>query len=305
MEDETVIFYADPLPNGRPDANKPLYKMQENEYINDFRNIGMNDWTSGIYVHPRMHVDFWKDMSKGGQAGWAEGRSDGGPVKDIYWMKRYNFNDVISSAQARPLMSKQDWVQKCCRHETSDMVSQEVCGRYWGQNPSDCGNLGCTGESLKTDPVCQDWCIKNPRECDSLKLQWCRDHPGDNYCGCINDTEKARTERAAYPSIVADRVCWPGSDCQKTDLQQTFITSELANRVCPSDLNTQIVNFKNTGTMINSDINSSITTKKTTVPSNPSNPSNPSMFSGMWIWIIFLILILILAVSAVFLLFSN
>ena len=246
MEDETVIFYADPLSNGQPDTNKPSFRLNEGEYINDFRNIGFNDWTSALYVHPRMRVDFWKGMNKTDTPGRAEGRNDGGPVKDLYWMKRYGFNDSISSAQATALMSKPDWIRACCRRETSDMVSQQLCGRYWNQGYSDCGNLGCTGDSLKTDTTCQNWCKNNPEYCDVLKSQFCREHTSDPYCRCINDTSEAIAERIKYSKYsglgTVPRKCWPSSPCNTgTDLVNTYITSELSpNFGCPTSLVNQI-----------------------------------------------------------------
>jgi hypothetical protein len=246
MEDEVVILYADTLPNGQPDPSRRAVKMRENEYISNFNDLGFNDWTSSIYVHPRMEVRFWNDKDKGGKMGGAAGRLDSGPIKDLSWMRQWGFDNSISSAETNPVMSQQDWVRACCRHETSDMVSQKLCGRYWGQGYSDCGNLGCTGDSLKTDTTCQNWCKNNPEYCDVIKSQFCREHSNDPYCGCINDTPAALAERTKYSKYsglgTVPRKCWPSSPCNTgSDLVNSFITTELSPNIgCPTSLINQI-----------------------------------------------------------------
>ncbi len=244
MEDENVIIFKDPLPNGQPNWDRDYARLNPGDYIGNLNSIGYNDSISAIYIHPRLALSVWEHADKGGRGA----KFYGSQYQIVDWnlLRQIGFNDNISSLYVEQIMTADDWKKSCCRQENTQYTSQSNCGHYWNQEFGSCGNLGCTGDSLKTDVVCQNWCKKNPVYCDVIKSQFCREHTTDPYCGCINDTPAALAERTKYSKYsslaTVPRKCWPSSPCNTgADLVNSFITTDLnPNTSCPTSLVNQI-----------------------------------------------------------------
>lgn len=48
----------------------------------------------------------------------------------------------------------------------------------------------CSAEDIKPGGKCEDWCSKDPVNCDKLKQQFCQLHPTDPFCDCINAQDR-------------------------------------------------------------------------------------------------------------------
>lgn len=240
IESETVVIFREVLPNGQPNWDKQFYRMKNGEYISNLNSIGMNDAISAIIIGPRFGVTVFEHADKGGRNVVFNGYNQG--LVDFNTLKKFGFDRNISSLYVFERVDEATWRNNCCRNTETLYTSAVKCGNYWSQNPGECGTLGCTGDLLKTDSVCQNWCKKFPQQCDVIKSQFCATHSSDPYCGCINDPPEAIAERKKYPTITINRKCWPSSPCNSgTDLVNTFITTELQpNDGCPDTVKTQI-----------------------------------------------------------------
>jgi hypothetical protein len=244
MEDEEVIIFREVMPTGQPDWNREYKRLKSGEYIGNLNSIGFNDAISAIYIHPRLTITVWEHADRGGRGINFSGQY--AQVIGFSDLKAAGFLRNISSLQVGQNVALNDWRGSCCAQENGPFTSQSKCGHYWNQEYGSCGNLGCTGESLKTNITCQNWCKNNPTYCDVMKSQFCREHPTDAYCGCINDTPQALAERTKYSKYsslgTVPRKCWPSSPCNSgTDLVNTFITTELSPNIgCPTSLINQI-----------------------------------------------------------------
>lgn len=283
MEDENVILYRRALSNGLPDPNGQFARIGPNTTISDLSSIGMQDCVSAMYVHPRMQVTVWEHNNFTGR--YAVFYGSLGTTVDFWAIRSAGLVNAISSINVMELQTFDAWKLACCRGEKSP----GECGKYATQAYSVCGSMNCSGASLKSDGVCQTWCKKNPEACDTLKIQFCGHNPTDPYCGCILDTPAALAERQKYPTLIANRKCWPASDCSKTDLSGTFITAELSpNMGCPSTLINQMnqINAAQGATVIANQSQSA------SVSSGPKPaPSRGSSFFWIFLLILFIVII--------------
>lgn len=275
MNTQIATLYNDALHSGQGNPNGQYYNMYEGENIMDLNSINFNDKLSALWIHPRINVTVTKDKNFTGQEYTFNGNS--GQYITVDQLKGIGFQDNITSIRNTAVESLDEWTKKCCRNINSSTTSSDKCGKFWAQRSEDCGDLGCSAEELTHNSTCQTWCKKNPEMCDSVKLQFCRNNPSHNLCGCIMDTTMARTERQKYPQIPGNRQCWPQSDCQKTDLVDTFITTDLNKQSCAGDINAQIIDINNSGVMLGNSIDQSINSDYT-------------------IWIIIFIMILVISV---------
>ena len=295
MSATDVIVYENNLANGQPNTTSGIVQQFAPGSYN-MRDYNLNDKISAMIIPWNMSVDAYKDDWTGTE------HTFGGGLVTKFDLDNAHLNDAITTMRVNTVMDYATWSQTCCRGQTTTYTDPTKCGNLWKGSPGVCGNLGCTGTTLKYDGACQEWCKAYPASCDIVKLQFCSQNPSDPYCGCINDTPAAIAERAKYPSIVANRSCWPGSDCQKTDLAQTFITTDLANKPCPSDLNTQILNLNNTGTIVGSNISQDLTTNKgNNIQNQPTNKSKLDILKSHWVLVFILFFIILIAVVSMFL----
>jgi hypothetical protein len=284
-EDDALYIFDNTSADGIGLFTGMWKKLPDNAYYTNLKDIDFNDKISAMWVHPRVNVRATADANFMGNSMFKPGTELTGNVTATD-LKTAGLFDNISSLQANAVMSQAAWQLKCCRNEVGPYTDAQKCGKYWSQDPSVCGSLDCA-EKLATDGVCQTWCRNHPSQCDTLKINFCKDHPDSNLCGCILDTPAARSERALYPAITAPRQCWGSSDCQKTDLYDTLITTDLKPTNCP-DINAQIQNI----------INSTIVGSNLSMVSNTNNGSSAAG-SNFLIWLIIIILIVAAASIAV------
>lgn len=276
------VFFQDPASGGGAPNWSANHRSLEPGAYNWLGPMGLQDNISWITTHPNHRVTVYQDSEfRGGS--WQLP-----PGSEISWseLKARGFNDAISSLTISEIQPADLWRRTCCRNETTDTTSPQKCGELWSQSRSACGNLGCTGETLQTDPVCQTWCRNNPEDCDSVKLEFCRNNPDHRMCGCINDTPVAYEYRNRYPSLVVPRQCFGNSDCQKTDLVNTFVTTDLQRNVCPTNLTSQIQEI---------DIRNSTVLGSTIGAQSASGATTPVTNWFLWFVVIFVV---ILAVAA-------
>ncbi len=255
MEDQITILYNDALSSGYGNPSGQNYSMYEGEVINNLNSINFNDKISALWIHPRINVNVTTDLNFTGKSYTFEGQN--GSYITVDKLKGIGFQDNITSVKNTAIESLDTWKKKCCRNIISNTTDQNKCGKYWNQRPENCGNLGCTGDELMNNSICQTWCKNNPQDCDTVKIQFCHNNPGHQMCGCILDTEFAKQQRLEYSMIPGNRQCWPGSDCQKTDLVDTFITTDLNKNNCTGDITAQISKINNSGIMLGNTVEQS------------------------------------------------
>jgi hypothetical protein len=231
----------------------------------NLKDIDFNDRIAAMYVHPRMNVFVHEDADYRGRMKSFFGTG----VVTNATLNSLGLRDKISSMYAYPEVSFDKWKLQCCRNEITDRTNPTKCGKYWSQDPAQCGNMDCA-DKLMTDGVCQTWCRKFPNNCDTLKRQYCQAHSDAPQCGCIFDTEAARNQRLQYPSITAPRQCWSASECQKTDLVDTLIPTDMQTNNCP-DVNSQIqTQIIRDSTIIGSNLSMEATQTVTKVENTPA-----------------------------------
>ena len=314
-EDDVAFVFRDTDGAGQPNWSAPMMPLTEGQAIANLSSVGFNDNISAAWVHPRMTLTLLKDANWNGNStvgapfnsaqpifdgfGAAKMKGQDQQVYDANYLGARGMNDVASSLYVQANMSQDQWRLACCRHESGPMVDQAKCGKYWSQDAASCGTMGCTGGTIMSDPVCGQWCARNPLTCNDVKKQWCQAHPGAAECGCINDTPKAQAERAKYPMITAPRQCWASSECQKTDLVQTLIPTDLAPTDCPN-INAQIQEIINS-TLINSTVSATMDTKNTTNGNVTVGAGDTTVAAGDgFMFYLILILIVIIVVAAAF-----
>jgi len=304
--------------------------------VPDFSQIspsGFNDHVDGMWIHPSQTVTICTDANYGGYCRTIQGGqfgSDGISYGfDLMDATAAGTNGIGGSATTGALYrnassiqttgDRNAWNLSCCRNETGPNVNPTLCDAYWQQGAALCGTMDCANlvstnigniPKIATDSVCQQWCKNNPSACDTIKINFCSQNPSNSLCGCINDTAAAQAQRAQYPAVTAPRQCWPDSDCQLTDLTQSFIPTSLNPETanCPANI-TQQLNLNNdtiVGSTIDQTANlttsNSIKTTTNTVPSTVTSSSSSSTL--IIIFLIVFIVFIILGVSIYYLL-SN
>lgn len=284
--DDAMYIFNNMDKNGQPIYDSQWLKVGDNTDIYNLQDLKFNDVISAMWIHPRVSAKVCTDSNFNGRCVDFAGPG----VVDWATMKSLGIDNNISSIQTRPLMDFASWKLACCRNEVGPYTDATKCGKYWSQGADVCGSMDCANK-LIGDAPCNSWCQKNPIECDAVKTQFCSDHPGSPYCGCIKDTDFAIKQRAEYPMITGPRQCWAGSDCQKADLIDTLITQNLRPVNCP-DINAQI----QTQNIINSNISNSKLSMNATANNNTQStppPASPPTSSNMRIYVIFFIIFMV------------
>lgn len=303
LENIACIMYKNFLPNGRGDpagggANLPLTGDQTSNYIGNLGDWGMNESIRALYIHPRCKVTAWKDSGAKGVSWTFYGRSyEGGHVTNAE-LSRLFADRCISSIMVESDISETAWRRMCCRNEITATTDQGKCGAYWSGAP--CDNYRCTGEELMGIPACKDWCKNNKIACDSLKTTYCQNNPTSSLCKCIIEPDNIKKERTDG-KYSGPRQCWPTSDCQKTDLVDTLITSDLIPQDCPS-----IINQNQNITAINSNVIGNNMNQTATVGGTEYIPEpEPPQKSYLWLYILIFIIILIIIIVITYVLLDD
>lgn len=279
-------------------------------YVPNFTSLSLNDHVDGMWIHPAYDAKVCTDSNLNGYCRTINGATDG-PHYDWNQIQRnINGSDLKRNASSMILSGdKEKWKLQCCRNELTNRTNPQLCGQYWSQNGSVCGSMDCgtivNGKpKIMADTTCATWCANNPNACDAIKIDFCRNNPQSPYCGCINDTAAAIAQRNEYKIPGGPRQCWPGSDCQKTDLSDTLIPAALRPVGCP-DVQTQISEFIITNsTLIGNSFSQTMNNQKNnTQPVAEPVATAPSNFM-IWI-IVFIIFLIVSTVVAIIFLIDD
>ena len=241
MEDVNFILYKDPYPNGIGNPNSPhiisaTYSKPYRWFSRDLRNLNMNDCISAIYLHPNCKLTAYKDFDFTGVKWVFYGKDYPDGNITAFKLRELGADDCISSVMVEDgLIDRDEWLRTCCRNENTNTTDSKKCGKYWGSNTQACSMYKCNGNDILSGGPCTTWCKNNPESCDAIKTTFCQSNLGHPACKCIIEPDEVRNDRI-NKGYFGPRQCWPTSDCQKTDLVQTLITTDLLPRGCPDSL---------------------------------------------------------------------
>jgi hypothetical protein len=236
---------------------------------------------------------------------------------------RIGANDIDWIDVLKPRYPWSEHVKKCCGGD----MDQSTCWKFKAGSADDpnlqCRKVfqRCTGESLKTDPLCQEMCRRDPVECSKIKMEFCNANPNDSYCQCINIDKNPVYDKFKEVLLKngkgAPRVmCTPINSCniRHDDLSGVFLTNSMIKDIetpCPdiSSLLSQEFKVDGDGNIIDTKFNAEIGSPQT-VPepsktgSNPpsTNASSPAVTSSassspiIYIVIIFFMLLVIVGI---------
>jgi hypothetical protein len=149
-----------------------------------------------------------------------------------------------------------DHIRDCCFNG----LDYELCGKFAQKKEDGSPNRDqgascssflseCTISDIKTQPdgkpgKCQFICQQDPKSCDAMKRNYCKDNPDSTWCDCINaeDRQEYQDKKASadyYKVSVPSKVCLMGRCTSGQDLEDIFITSDLFKDVensnqCPA-----------------------------------------------------------------------
>lgn len=112
-------------------------------------------------------------------------------------------------------------INKCHRHET---------------------RKGVPTPAIMIDGECNDWCAKNPADCDSLKFAFCKQFPESSLCDCINASSRPEfiqmMERLPTAAHTVPLPCFLQSRCGYVDLYNMLIpeSARKMHQYCPDTL---------------------------------------------------------------------
>jgi hypothetical protein len=145
-----------------------------------------------------------------------------------------NTVDTVIVRRTRPW---KDHLRECCFQtggSSQNTMSKNLCGRYDGKTAAGrqyCKAFldECSADDIKTGGKCFNLCKDNPVECDKIKQTFCRDHPSDPFCDCVN--YQTRTDYInfikKYPVLKGyPRTC-TYNKCRLTDQDQVFLTQDV------------------------------------------------------------------------------
>lgn len=139
--------------------------------------------------------------------------------------------------------------------------------------PANCGSLSggsiacqnamldsCSAADIKPGGKCEDWCTRDPINCDKIKNQFCVANPNDPFCDCINAFSRAdhnafvKDKEAIYSMSVP--ACYY-SKC-KLGPSYVFTTTTMPgpnSERCVQDLKLidQRINVSGTGNVVDAD----------------------------------------------------
>lgn len=150
-----------------------------------------------------------------------------------------NEQDTIIIRRNKPW---KDHLRDCCFQTKDNPISSQLCGKFDGNTVDGrkaCKNFlsECTAEDIKGDDSkakrkkgkCYDLCQDNPAECDEIKNTFCKDHPEDPFCDCINYQTRPSYKKYVekYPEIKAyPRTCIE-ENCNIDDQVGVFKTQQI------------------------------------------------------------------------------
>ena len=173
-----------------------------------------------------------------------------------------NTVDTVIVRRTRPW---KDHLRECCFQtggSGQNTMSKNLCGRYDGKTVAGrqyCKAFldECSADDIKTGGKCFNLCKDNPAECDKIKQAFCRDHPSDPFCDCVN--YQTRTDYInfikKYPVLKGyPRTC-TYNKCRLTDQDQVFLTQDVVKESQEAgscaDVNQIINEFSGSNNIIN------------------------------------------------------
>jgi hypothetical protein len=156
-------------------------------------------------------------------------------IRDDYGKKGsrigVNVNDTIVIRRSRPW---KDHLRNCCFQKGSSPLDKELCGKFDGKTSAgrkECKSFlsECNADDIKFGGKCYSLCMDNPAECDDIKTLFCKEHPADPFCDCINyQTRPAyKFQEARNPEVKSyPRSCMEPA-CRLEDQKQVFITDPI------------------------------------------------------------------------------
>ena len=142
-----------------------------------------------------------------------------------------NVNDTIIIRRSKPW---KDHLRECCFQKGTSPLDKDLCGKFDGKTPAgrkECKSFltECNVEDIKFGGKCYNLCNDNPAECDDIKTQYCKDHPENIFCDCINYQTRAayKFQESKNPEVKAyPRNCIEPA-CRLEDQKSVFITEPI------------------------------------------------------------------------------
>jgi hypothetical protein len=142
-----------------------------------------------------------------------------------------NSVDTITIRRSRPW---KDHLRECCFQTSKNPMDKDLCGKFDGKTAAgrqECKNFltECKVDDVKFGGKCYDLCKDNPDACDDIKTTFCREHPSDPYCDCINYQSRPvyKFQESKNPEVKAYPRSCIEPKCRIEDQNGIFITNSI------------------------------------------------------------------------------